>query len=67
MERVTSLSGIPSEYLPKRASGDLSSILWDKKDSTITTSSGFKFNPGATTPSSSILHPEEASQLDSIF
>jgi hypothetical protein len=27
MERVTSLSGIPSEYLPKRASGDLSSIL----------------------------------------
>lgn len=39
----------------------------NQPSSPITTSSGFKFNPGATTPSSSILHPEEASQLDSIF
>ncbi len=39
----------------------------NQTSSPITTSSGFKFNPGATAPSNSVIQPDEASQLDSIF
>lgn len=45
---------------------DLQSVMTGKQ-SPITTSSGFKFNPGATAPSNSVIQPDEASQLDSIF